>query len=283
MTGIGPDDGSRQQPLLTAVILTWNSANHIGRALASLAREQAGLRVEVIVVDNGSSDASLQVVEREMPCARVVQNQKNLGVARARNQGLALAHGRYILFLDSDAELASDSLHEMLRFMGTASSVGVIGPRLVYPDGRVQFSCRRFPTLQGKFLRQLPQRVRRLVPWAADEEMQSLDRTIPQPVDYVIGACQLIRREVIGTAGPLDEGMFYGPEDVDFCLRAWKAGWEVYYVPQAVVVHHEQRITRRRPGMLTLKHGVALGYYFWKHRYLWRRPAVAARVATARR
>ncbi len=193
-------------------------------------------------------------------------------MARARNQGLALVTGRYVLFLDSDAELAPGSLGEMLQFLETRDSVGVIGPKLVSPTGAVQFSCRRFPTLPGKILRQLPLRVGAAISWVADEEMHGINRTAAQPVDYVIGACQLIRREVIETAGPLDERMFYGPEDVDFCLRAWQAGWEVYYVPSAVVVHHEQRITRRRPSVLTLRHGMALAYYFWKHRYLWRRP-----------
>jgi len=262
----------RQAPRISVVLLTWNSARHVGAALASLRHEAERVPTEVIVIDNGSSDDSLKIVEAMLPRARIVRNHTNLGVARARNQGLRLAIGEYVLFLDSDAELTPGSLSAMLRFMQGDIAVGIVGPKLVYLDGTVQFSCRRFPTLPGKLLRQLPHRVRRVIRWVVDEEMLDLDRTNPQPVDYVIGACQLIRREVIETAGPLDERMFYGPEDVDFCLRAWKARWEVYYVPLAVVVHHEQRITRRRPGILTLKHGAALAYYFWKHRYLWRRP-----------
>jgi len=259
-------------PQVSAVILTWNSARHLGRGLAALQKERERVPTEVIVVDNGSSDDSLAMLAAAVPDARVIRNPTNQGVARARNQGVRDSHARYVLFLDSDAEMAPGSLGEMVRFMDATPGVGIVGPKLIAPDGTLQFSCRQFPTLQGKVLRQLPLKLRRAIAPAADEEMHNIDRTIAQPVDYVIGACQLIRRDVIERIGPLDERMFYGPEDVDFCLRAWQAGWAVYYLPAAVAVHHEQRITRRRPGVLTLRHGLALAYYFWKHRYLWRRP-----------
>lgn len=268
--------------LLSTVILTWNSGRHVGRALTSLAGETEGVPVEVIVIDNGSTDDSVRAVQATMPQARLVRNRTNLGVARARNQGLEVAVGEFVLFLDSDAELMPGSMPAMLGFMEHHPRAGVVGPKLVAPDGSVQFSCRRFPTLPGKVLRQFPPSVRAGAGWLADEEMRDLDRTVAHPVDYVIGACQLIRRSAIDAVGRLDERMFYGPEDVDFCLRVWKAGWEVYYVPSAVVVHHEQRMARR-PSMLTLRHGMALAYYFWKHRYLWRRPALAPRAASARR
>jgi GT2 family glycosyltransferase len=257
---------------LSAVVVTWNSAVHVRRTLASLTRELTGLATEVILVDNGSTDESLQIVRDLAPHVRIIQNPTNEGVARARNRGMAASSGRHVLLLDSDAELAPGSVREMLRFIAASPMVGVIGPRLTYPDGTIQYSCRRFPTLQGKILRQLPGGLRKAIAFVSDEEMHEIDRTVAQPVDYVIGACQLFRREVIRDIGVLDERMFYGPEDVDFCLRAWQAGWSVFYLPSAVAVHHEQRISRRRPSMLTLRHGAALAYYFWKHRYLWHRP-----------
>jgi hypothetical protein len=267
---------------VSAILLTWNSAAHVGPAMTSLSRELAGLTHEMVVVDNGSTDESVEIVRTLAPETRIVRNPANLGVARARNQGMAATTGRRILFFDSDADMRPGSLVEMLGFLDDHPRAGVVGPQLVSPDGTVQFSCRRFPTIQGKIVRQLPPRLGAMAPLIADEEMQDLDRTTPHPVDYVIGACQLIRREVFETVGLLDERMFYGPEDVDFCLRAWKAGWEVYYVPSAVVVHHEQRVARRL-SVLTLRHGMALGYYFWKHRYLWRRPRLVSRVSDARR
>ncbi|MDR7420328.1 MAG: glycosyltransferase [Armatimonadota bacterium] len=259
---------------VTAVILTWNSASFVTRALESLAREGERVPLDVIVVDNGSTDPSLEIVATVAPSARVIRNEVNLGVAQARNQGARAAGGEYILFLDSDAEMTQASLEQMVRFLDAHPRVAIVGPKLVYPDGRLQYSCRKFPTVPGKALRLLPLAWRRAVPWVADEEMLDLDRSRPQPVDYLIGACQLVRRQALEALGWLDERMFYGPEDVDLCLRAWQAGWQVCYLPQAVVMHAEQRRTHRRLDRLTWRHSRALAYYFWKHRYVWRRPRV---------
>ncbi|MDR7521398.1 MAG: glycosyltransferase [Armatimonadota bacterium] len=263
---------------VSAVILTWNSARHIGAALGALRREVAGIPAELIVVDNGSSDNSLQIAAAAAPEARIIKNRENLGVARGRNQGVRAARGEYVLFLDSDAEMQPGSLAALVGFLDAHPHVAVVGPRLTYPDGRLQYSCRKFPTVPGKLLRLLPLAWRRAVPWAADEEMLALDPSAPTRVDYLIGACQLIRREVLDALGGLDDRMFYGPEDVDFCLRVWQAGREVWYLPEAVVVHHEQRITHARLDRLTLRHALALAYYFRKHRYLCRRPEFAREV-----
>lgn len=269
-----------EAPRVSAVVLTWNSARSVGRTLAALRRQDGLLPVELVVVDNGSGDGSPDIARQYAPAA-VIENPRNLGVARARNQGLRAAQGDYVLLLDSDAVMKPGSLRTLVEFLHLHPRAGVAGPMLLAPDGTLQYSCRRFPTLPGKLLRQLPASWRAAGGLIVDEEMRDMDRSRPQAVDYVIGACQLIRRSALDAVGLLDERMFYGPEDVDFCLRVWRAGWEVWYVPAAIVVHDEQRVTRRRPGLLTARHGLALAYYFWKHRYLWRRPAVGVRGATA--
>jgi GT2 family glycosyltransferase len=261
-----------EPPEVSAVVLTWNSANHIPRALAALSRQARDIPSEIIVIDNGSTDGSPELVRACAPDAQVIRYARNLGVARARNRGIALARGRFVLLLDIDTEMHPGSLSTLVGFLAMHPRVGIAGPRLVSPDGTVQFSCRRFPTVQGKLLRQLPARVRMRFPLVADEELHHIDRSVAQPVDYVIGACQLIRRSTLEAVGLLDERMFYGPEDVDFCLRVRRAGWDIHYVPSSVVTHAEQRITRRRPGLITLQHGFALAYYFWKHQYAFRRP-----------
>jgi len=248
----------------------------------ALRQEAARIRTEVIVVDNGSLDDSIEIATRVTPVAQVVRNRKNLGVARGRNQGARLARGTYVLFLDSDTEMTPGSLEATVRFLDDHPTVAAVGPKLVHPEGTVQDSARKFPTVPGKLLRVLPLAWRRRLRWAVDEEMLDVDRSVARPVDYVIGACQLIRRSALESLGGLDERMFYGPEDVDFCLRAWRAGWEVWYLPTAVVVHREQRVTYRRVSVLTARHAVALAYYFWKHRYLWHRPRVGSRVPRAR-
>ncbi|MDQ7857872.1 MAG: glycosyltransferase [Armatimonadota bacterium] len=258
---------------VSVVLLTWNSSRHIGAAMDALSREIARLPAEVLVIDNGSADDSAAIAAAHLPQARIVRNPTNRGVARARNQGARLARGRYVLFLDSDTEMQPGSLEAMVRFLDTHPTAAVVGPRLVYPDGVFQYSARRFPTVPGKLLRLLPLAWRRTLTRAVSEEMLDADWSVLQRVDYVIGACQLVRREVFEAVGGLDDRMFYGPEDVDLCLRVWQAGGEVYYLPEAVVVHGEQRLTHRRLSLLTLRHGAALAHYFWKHRYFWRRPA----------
>jgi glycosyltransferase involved in cell wall biosynthesis/GT2 family glycosyltransferase len=268
---------------VSVVVLTWNSARHIGAALDALGREIARVPAEVLVIDNGSTDDSVAIAAARLPQARIVRNPTNRGVARARNQGARLARGRYILFLDSDTEMRPGSLEAMVRFLDTHPAAAVVGPRLVYPDGGFQSSARRFPTVPGKLARLLPLAWRRALARVVSEEMLDADWSVVQRVDYVIGACQLVRREVFEAVGGLDDRMFYGPEDVDLCLRVWRAGGEVYYLPEAVVVHREQRITHRRPSRLTVRHGAALAYYFWKHRYVWRRPTPAPTGSGRRR
>jgi GT2 family glycosyltransferase len=134
----------------------------------------------------------------------------------------------------------------------------------------LQYSCRRFPTLLDKLLRRLPARFGGAV--ADDVELRWWDHATVRAVDYVIGACQVIRRTALEQVGMLDERIFYGPEDVDLCLRLQQAGWRVDYVPQAVIMHRERRVTRRLLSALTARHLQGLGYYFWKHRYLLTRP-----------
>jgi GT2 family glycosyltransferase len=137
-------------------------------------------------------------------------------------------------------------------------------------------SCRLFPTLGDKLARRLPfgfiRDMRR------EAEMVDWDHGTARGVDYVIGACQAVRKTALAEVGLLDERIFYGPEDIDFCLRLRQAGWQVVYHPQSVVVHTERRITRSFRSMLLWKHGLGLARYFWKHGYLFSRRRLYARI-----
>src|SRR3990172_2455317 len=167
-----------EPPEVSAVVLTWNSANHIPRALAALSRQARDIPSEIIVIDNGSTDGSPELVRACAPDAQVIRYARNLGVARARNRGIALARGRFVLLLDIDTEMHAGSLSTLVCVFSMHPMVGIAGPRLVSPDGTVQFSCRRFPTVQGKLLRQLPARVRMRFPLVADEELHHIDRSV---------------------------------------------------------------------------------------------------------
>ena len=255
-----------QQVTVSIIILTWNSEQQIGACLASLDRGLSEFPSEVIVIDNGSQDQTCAVVREVLPDAQLLCNLENRGVAPARNQGIQLARGEYALILDDDTVVQPGALDVLIRYMEAHPEAGLCGPRLTDADGKLQLSCRRFPTLVDKLARRLPSILGQEI--ARKAEMADWDHRTIRGVDYVIGACQVIRRRAIQEVGLLDERIFYGPEDVDICLRLQQAGWRVVYHPDAAVVHEERRMSRSLGSGLVWKHICGLGYYFWKHGYL---------------
>lgn len=261
-----------EAPVVSIVILTWNSRALLTDCLAALPAATAQLPTEVIVVDNGSRDGTAEWLAARTDVVTIT-NATNRGVAPARNQGLRRARGELVALLDVDTVAAPGSFATLAARLRAAPRVGLVGPKLVDPDGALQYSCRRFPTLVDKVLRRLPVRFGRAV--ADDVELRWWDHAGVREVDYVIGACQVIRKVALDEVGLLDERIFYGPEDVDLCLRMHRAGWRVEYVPEAVVMHLERRVTRKLLSTLTARHVYGLGYFFWKHGYLLTRPTPA--------
>lgn len=259
--------------MVSIVILTWNSRALLEACLAALPAATAPLATEVIVVDNGSVDRTAELLAGRSDVV-TISNPTNRGVAPGRNQGLRAARGELVALLDVDTVPAPGSFPALVARLRAAPTVGLVGPKLVDPDGRLQYSCRRFPTIVDKVCRRLPARIGRAL--IDDVELRWWDHAGVRPVDYVIGACQLIRRTALDEVGLLDERIFYGPEDVDLCLRMHQAGWGVEYVPEAVVMHLERRLTRKLLSTLTARHVFGLGYFFWKHGYLLTRPTAPA-------
>ncbi len=262
-----------ETPDLSIIILTWRGDEPLQACLESIPRAARNLKIEVIVVANGVEAPVPAYTHACIGAYTVIHNASNRGVAAGRNQGLQAARGRYLLLLDADTCLTEGALSNLMDFAESHPPAGLLGPRLVDAHGELQLTCRRFPTLWTKMLRRMP------AAWASDqlaEEMLShWDHSTPREVDYVIGACQMIRRQAFEETGYLDERIFYGPEDVDYCLRMWQHGWRVMYVPQATVIHAEQRLTRRHLfSALTLYHALGLIHYLKKHGYLWHAPTV---------
>jgi len=261
---------------VSIAILNWNSGSDLNTCLSSIVDNTRINNKEIIVVDNGSTDGSADRMKKDYPDATLIKSGKNLGVSVSRNKAFAIAQGEYILALDVDTELKPGAIDILVRDMDKNPEVGLIGAKLIHPDGSLQYSCREFPTIFSKFVfrrfRGLRERFLR------KEEYLDWGHDNPAYVGYVIGACQLIRREAMEEVGFLDERVFYGPEDVDYCLRMWKAGWRVLYDPEAVVIHRMSRITyghffsRQILNPIFWKHVRALVVYFAKHRYLFQRP-----------
>lgn len=223
---------------LTIVIVSWNVRSLLHRCLCSIPPTDG--TVEVIVIDNASSDGSAAMVQSEFPHVRLIVNPVNRGFTAANNQGLALASGRTLLLLNPDTEVVGDALATMVRYMDDHPLVGALGPQLRYPDGRLQSSRRRFPTLATGFVESTV-----VQQWLPDTPtlrryyMADTCNDAIQPVDWVVGACLLIRRQVYEQLGGLDEGYFMYSEELDWCRRIKDAGWAIMYLPTATIVHHE--------------------------------------------
>ena len=262
---------------VSIVILTWNSQAEIAACLSSLGPGLTAYSSEVIVIDNGSQDATCTIVQETLPSARLVCNTTNRGVAPARNQGLNLAQGKYVLILDDDTVVQPWAFDRLIDYLEHHPDVGLCGPKLIDGDGQLQLTCRLFPTLADKLARRLSLPAAQKIAQAV--EMADWDHRTVRDVDYVIGACQAIRRSAVAAVGLFDARIFYGPEDVDLCLRLQQAGWRVVYQPAAVVVHHERRLTRSMRSGVGWKHVQGLGYFFWKHGYLLSRRRLYSRLA----
>jgi len=263
----------------TVIILTWNSRQHITACIESLREAAPGYRGDLIVIDNGSEDGTPEMVRALAPAARLVQNQLNRGVAAARNQGLALARSPVSIILDVDTVVQPGAFARLLSFLDETPSVGVCGPRLVLPDQTIQPSCQLFPTVIDKIVRQLPARLGE--PWLREVELADWDHTGVRDIDYVVGACQAIRMSALYSVGWLDERIFYGPEDVDLCLRMRLRGWRVTYLGDAIVRHECQRVTRRRLNALTVRHIRGLAHLYRTHGYLFSREGLYRRIESA--
>ncbi|MBN1179166.1 MAG: glycosyltransferase family 2 protein [Anaerolineae bacterium] len=224
---------------LSVVIVNWNVRDLLRRCLDSVTRSWGtAAGIEVIIVDNASADGSVQMVAADFPYVRLIANADNRGFPAANNQGIAIAQGRYVLLLNPDTEVVDDALHTLVDFADAHPDVGVVGPQLLNPDGTVQPSRRRFPTLVTALFESTwlqPLAPRRLL-----ERYYLLDRPddATQDADWVDGAALMARREGIERVGSMDEGFFMYSEEMDWCRRFGEAGWRVVYLPTARIVHY---------------------------------------------
>ncbi|MER3457620.1 MAG: glycosyltransferase family 2 protein, partial [Chloroflexota bacterium] len=226
---------------LSIIIVNWNTRDLLAACLESIERslssdDGAGMKLqaEIIVVDNGSTDGTVEMLRRDYPDVRLIENRHNVGFARANNQGLAASRGRYLLLLNTDAFLRGPALARLVRFMEEHPEAGVVGPRLYFGDGTLQHSCYAFPTLATEFYGAVG--LDRLFPRSrlfGRYRLGYWDMRDVREVDVVMGACLMARREVFEQIGGLDERFFMYSEEVDWCYRARQAGWRIYYVPQA--------------------------------------------------
>lgn len=246
---------------LSIIILNYRTKGLVRQALRGVLLAEPRGSYEVIVVDNASHDGCLDLVAREFPWVIRIASAKNCGFGAGNNLGMRAARGRFVLLMNPDIAVFSGQIDALLDFMAAHPRVGVVGPRLANPDGGVQDSCRRFPRLFTPIYRrtklgQLPHARQQLDHFL----MHDASRTASMPVDWLLGACLLLRREVLPDVGMFDENFFLYFEDLDFCRRCWQRGWEVWYVTTAVPVHYHQRLSASLSGVSAVLHPAT-----WQH------------------
>jgi GT2 family glycosyltransferase len=267
---------------LSVVILSWNVRDLLRQCLQSVFSSQPSAlgddkpttqhypwSTEVIVVDNASSDGSVEMVRAEFPEVRLIVNTINRGYAGGNNDGIAAATGRYVMILNPDTQVVGDALSTLVAHADLHPEAGVIGPQLLNPDGSVQPSRRRFPTLTTGLFESTwlqPVASRRVL---RDYYMQDRSDSETQQVDWVIGACLLVRRDVIQQVGGLDEGFFMYSEELDWCRRIKQAGWKVMYLPDAKVIHHMGKSSDQVVAQRHIYFQTSKVRYFRKHHGPW--------------
>ena len=224
-------------PVLSIVIVNWNTRNLLRNCLRSVADETL-VSHEVWVVDNGSTDGSQEMVREEFPDVHLIANTENLGFAAANNQAFPLCAGEYVLLLNSDTVVLDGALDKMVAFQPANPHVGALGCKLLNGDGSLQPSAHNFYSTIGSLIEN---RVATMVwpkRYAHTPFLEFFDHSVARSVDWVCGAVLMVRKDVLREVGLLDDAFFMYGEEIDWQMRMRKAGHEVWFMPQARIIHY---------------------------------------------
>jgi len=250
-------------PDLSIVVVNWNTRDLLLRCIQMMLDTRGDLALDIIVVDNASTDDSLRRVRERFPFVTVIENTCNTGFAKANNQGVRASPANYSLLLNSDAFLAPGALQALLGLAERQPQAALIGAQLRNADGTFQASHTRFPNLWREFL--ILSGLGRLFEGRAFPSCGPDDAKGARVVDYVEGACMLVRNEAYMAVGGLDESFFMYAEEVDLCYRLWRAGWQVWYEPKAIVTHLGGASSKNRSAKRELDLYRSRVLFFRKH------------------
>ncbi|MCR4438665.1 MAG: glycosyltransferase family 2 protein [bacterium] len=257
----------------SVIVVSWNTKELTLRCVESVFAKNRQARLEVIVVDNGSADGTTAALRSTYPQVRVVANRENLGFARAVNQGLAAAKGAMLVVMNADAVMLSEEpVLRIQSFLRAQPRVGIVGATLVAPDGKVLARGRHFQNVANLAKMHL---MFASAPVLGGRKGMANNK--PLWVDYVDGAFLAVRREVVAEVGPMDEAYFLYGEDMEWCLRARRAGWQVVVLPDLVVRHHQGSSATQHLAR-ALCHNAVNVSHFVGQMYGWQQARVAWRI-----
>jgi GT2 family glycosyltransferase len=248
---------------VSVVVVSYNTRDLLRRLLVTVAESGTSRPYEILVVDNASVDGSAEMLTREHPDVRLIANDENVGYSRAVNQAIRAATGRYVLILNPDIEVLPGAIDALARHLEENPKTGIAGGKLLNPDGTLQYSCRTFYTLTTLLHRRTP--LGRVFPnsrTVRDHLMMDWDHDTVREVDWMLGACLMVRREAIVDVGLMDERFFMYFEDVDWCYRMKQHEWKVEYVPHSRMLHMHRRESARGGGLANTRLLAHLGSMF---------------------
>lgn len=252
---------------LSVIIVSWNVKKLLEQCLKSIFETLGSLETEIIVIDNNSSDGSVEMVKEKFPSVVLIENKRNSGYGTANNQGIRISKGKYILILNPDTIIFPDTLNELITFLDQNPKIGAVGPKILNSDGSVQFECaRNFPTLLTEFfaLTTLDKRFPKSR-FFGKTLMSYWDHNDRREVNVISGACALIRKSVFNEAGLFDEDFFMYVEETDLFYRIKKNGWEVYFLPSAKIVHLWGKSAEQAGYLMAVEARRSVELFFRKH------------------
>ena len=251
---------------LSIVIVNWNTRELLWCCLTSIRAKTQRITYETLVVDNASTDGSAAMVLENVPDVVLMQNEENIGFARANNQAIRRSRGRYILLLNPDTIVLDNALGQMVTFADARPQIGALGCKILTTDGSIDFRCaRRFPSLltelfsRTRFSKRFPHH-----PLFGRFLMGNWDHNSSREAECLVGSCMMVRREVIEQVGLLDEDFFMYGEDIEWCYRINKAGWQIFYYSEPQIVHIGGRSTEQDRAEMGIEYLRSMTLFFRK-------------------
>lgn len=259
-------NNKQNQVTVSVIIVSWNARDYLKKCLSSLSSRVCQFPMEIIVVDNASSDGSPDCVESEYPNVRLIRNTENMGFSKANNIGVSVSSGDYLCFINSDVEVLPDCITRLVNYCEEQPEAGMVGPLIIGGDGQLQRSCRGFPTVWNMFCRALAlDRVFKNYKLFTDYSLNYWPQDSLRNVDILTGCFWLVRRKAMEQVGLLDESFFIYGEDMDWCKRFWDKGWQVVFVPSAEAIHYGGASSSNAPVRFYIERHRAELQYWEKH------------------
>lgn len=252
---------------LSIIFVNWKTPELTKNAIASVYKETSGFDFEVIVVDNNSGDGSVEMIKKEFPQATLIENSDNRGFGKANNQGLKIAKGDYLMFLNTDVIVLDGALNKLVNYLDQHSDIMMVGPRLLNKDLTFQHACRRMlPNPINSFFHLFGlTKIFKNSRWVNEYKQYASDPEITGPAQALSGAAMMFRRRVYEEIGGFDETFFMYGEDLDFCKRVLDKGWKTVYVSGAKIIHFGGQSSGKRRTKSLINFYEAMWIYYKKH------------------